>query len=68
MWYYKTKQGCCTALLVLFAIMANKTIAQTNLVPNPSFEQYSNCPNRNLSTHTISPDVWYKPDKGGGGL
>lgn len=37
---------------------------QTNLVPNSSFEQYSNCPYGSLREH---PDFWYQPDRGGGG-
>ncbi|MFY7964847.1 MAG: T9SS type A sorting domain-containing protein [Chitinophagaceae bacterium] len=33
--------------------------AQTNLVPNPSFEQYTTCP---TATRADKPDYWFKPD------
>jgi hypothetical protein len=64
------------ALLLFFILcLSNDAYAQMNLVPNSSFEQYTNCPNRNLylgtgnpkNKHLISPDIWYKPDRGGGG-
>ena len=40
--------------------------AQFNLVPNPSFEQYTNCPAISLTDINViknnKPDFWYKPD------
>ncbi len=58
------KQGKLIALLLSFILTENDTIAQVNLVSNPSFEQYTNCPQGYLHEH---PDFWYQPDKGGGG-
>ena len=60
-----------TALLFIL-ILFYSTIcnSQRNLVPNPSFEVYTNCPNRiiqKINKHLISPYIWYKPDRGGGG-
>ncbi len=41
---------------------------QYNLVPNPSFEQYTNCPSDSTiyAMHNNKPDYWYKPDKRAG--
>lgn len=36
--------------------------AQYNLVPNPSFEQYTNCPYNLANLWNDKPDYWYKPD------
>ncbi|MCX6210515.1 MAG: hypothetical protein NTZ59_13705 [Bacteroidetes bacterium] len=62
------KSSCIAATFCL--LFNNQLFTQQNLVPNPSFEQYSNCPNRNLylgtgnlaDIHKIKPDIWYKPD------
>jgi hypothetical protein len=54
-------------LLIVFLMIFNLTInAQTNLVPNPSFEIYSSCPNTldelylcdNWSSYLESPDYY----------
>jgi hypothetical protein len=56
---------------VLFLTMSfgqNSSLkAQTNLVPNPSFEQYTNCPDNSSVANVIisKPNFWYKPDRGG---
>ena len=48
------------------AINCSSVLAQINLVPNWSFEQYTNCPvisQTNLNvTKNSKPDIWYKPD------
>ena len=43
--------------------------AQFNLVPNPSFEQYTYCPSAATIYDYLNskPDIWYKPDGRGGG-
>ena len=52
-------------LLLPFCFLASQPIlAQENLVPNPSFEQYTHCPS---GTRNDKPDIWYKPDKRGAG-
>ncbi len=45
--------------LVFILFCFNAANAQTNLVPNPSFEQYTTCP---ISNRNDKPDYWYKPD------
>lgn len=38
---------------------------QTNLVPNPSFEQFTNCPvnfGSISNAKAAKADIWYKPD------
>ncbi len=52
---------CLTSVLYLYTYTA--CTAQTNLVPNPSFEQFTNCPiNTTLASLYLSkPDIWYKP-------
>ncbi len=42
----------------------NAVFSQTNLVPNASFEQYTNCPyNRDYDEYRNGkPDFWFKPD------
>ena len=53
-------------LVTLFccSIFCSKAQQQYNLVPNYSFEQYTNCPSvGSLSEIKNSkPDIWYKPD------
>lgn len=58
-----TTQCCFVAALCFLSYSYCK--AQTNLVPNPSFEQYTICPDGVYHQH---PDYWYQPDKGGGGI
>ncbi len=55
-------------LLVGFALLlVLKNYGQINLVPNPSFEQYTNCPDNSTVTGSKlgKPNFWYKPDRGG---
>jgi hypothetical protein len=42
----------------------NSTFSQTNLVPNPSFEQYTICPINYPIFQYLNdkPDLWFKPD------
>ena len=49
-------------IVLLIAINLN---AQSNLVPNPSFEQYINCPINNTLENGLAncPDFWYKPNQ-----
>ena len=54
------KQSLLWALLFL---LFNTAKGQANLVPNPSFEQFTNCPQGGYHQH---PNDWYQPDKGGG--
>ncbi len=48
------------------ALTCFSLFSQTNLVPNSSFEQYTNCPRySNLDINiqkNNTPDIWYKPD------
>ena len=57
---------CCLLHIILHDSKSN---AQINLVPNPSFEQYTNCPDNSTLTGTKNskPDFWYKPDVRNGG-
>ena len=50
--------------MLLVSLIVVRVNAQTNLVPNPSFEQYTNCPQGGYHEH---PDYWYQPDHGSGG-
>jgi OmpA-OmpF porin, OOP family len=56
-----------SSLMAAFGLFCLIGKSQTNLVPNPSFEQYSICPHTGLGLHAIGPDIWYKPDWGGAG-
>jgi len=52
-------------VLLYFIVVAMPVIAQFspyNLVPNPSFEQYTNCPYYLDNARNDKPDIWYKPD------
>ncbi len=49
-------------LLFFLLIFCKSGITQYNLVPNPSFEQFTICPS---AIKSDKPDIWYKPDKGG---
>src|SRR5581483_1520851 len=53
---------CFGFLLLLFLGEAGKSIAQ-NLVPNPSIENYSQCPTQGQIAYLTS---WYSPDNGAG--
>jgi hypothetical protein len=58
------KQSYFTRLFFCSAFFINKLQAQQNLVPNPSFEQFSKCPNNSTIQGVLisKPDLWYKPD------
>ncbi len=61
---------CRVTFLICFFI-AHKATAQqqNNLVPNSSFEEYTNCPDNNNLYNILNskPDYWYKPDRRGAG-
>ncbi len=52
--------------LIFLGLLPNIIFAQTNLVPNFSFEQYTNCPQYSSTDINVQkankPDFWYKPD------
>jgi hypothetical protein len=59
------KHSIFRVLLLLIILSCNcSTFGQTNLVPNPSFEQYTICP---TGIKGNKPDYWYMPDKRGAG-
>jgi hypothetical protein len=67
--YHNIKFFKSIALLLCFVMMSLVGRGQTNLVPNPSFEQYTNCPDNSTdaSTRAGKPDIWFKPDRRGAG-
>ncbi|MFY7964305.1 MAG: T9SS type A sorting domain-containing protein [Chitinophagaceae bacterium] len=60
--FIKNKAQSLVLGFVLFFF--NTAFSQTNLVPNPSFEQYTICP---AATKADKPDYWFKPDLRGAG-
>ncbi len=54
----------CTIFCALFVFFIANGYSQYNLVPNPSFEEYTNCPQGLYNEH---PDYWFQPAGGGGG-
>lgn len=61
---FSTTKHFIKVLCCLFTF-SNTIYCQTNLVPNPSFEMYINCPQNIGSSRNDNPSYWYKPDKGG---
>jgi len=64
------KQHSKNIVLLYFIVVAMPVIAQFspyNLVPNPSFEAYNNCPIGATIYDALNdkPDFWYKPDSRG---
>jgi len=62
------KQYKIFAVLLCFIFTAISVTAQFsphNLVPNPSFETYNNCPTGSTlyDVQNNKPDYWYKPDR-----
>jgi hypothetical protein len=49
----------------LSVVITNAQFNIYNLVPNPSFEQYTNCPYYLSNQYSDKPDNWYKPDRRG---
>lgn len=45
-----------------FLLIANFSFAQVNLVPNPSFESYSTCPDGSSQLYKATP--WFNPALG----
>ncbi len=60
----KIKTNCHKLLVVISFLVFENNYGQTNLVPNPSFEQYTTCP---ISSRNDKPNIWYKPDYRGAG-
>ena len=58
-------------LFIFLILFPSISFAQTNLVPNWSFEQYTKCPSYSLTDIYVirdnRPDFWYKPDFRGAG-
>jgi hypothetical protein len=52
---------CCCFML---SITVHAQFSPYNLVPNYSFEQYTNCPSGGSLSEVKNskPDIWYKPD------
>ena len=68
--FEQQRHACISGILLLFCFFYFQNLkAQQNLVPNSSFEQYTNCPSgANLyALKNSKPDFWYKPDKRTGG-
>jgi gliding motility-associated-like protein len=56
-----------TKILILISLMSFQNFivkAQVNLVPNPSFEEYTNCPEINPSISITFVQDWYTPTNG----
>ena len=53
-----------TGLFFVFFVLCITCMGQQqyNLVPNYSFEQYTNCPYNLANLWNDKPDYWYKPD------
>jgi len=49
------------ALLILYLIVIADTVQAQNLVPNPSFESFSNCPTS--SSQIYYADFWFQPNE-----
>ena len=59
------KHICKISVLIFLLCFCYQNLhAQNNLVPNPSFEQYTTCP---IGSKNDKPNNWYKPDKRGAG-
>ncbi len=58
------KHGLLVLLPSFLSVFSLNGLAQLNLVPNPSFEQYTDCPsNKTIYDYKNSkPSIWYKPD------
>ncbi|MCZ2299228.1 MAG: T9SS type A sorting domain-containing protein [Chitinophagales bacterium] len=63
----KNSYSIVVLYVVLYSIFPTGTKAQIqyNLVPNYSFEEYTNCPSGATYYEALNtkPDFWYKPDK-----
>jgi len=53
-------------LFLIFCFCSLFSFAQTNLVPNPSFELYSGCPNNPVPYEFDSLLTWINPSRGSG--
>jgi hypothetical protein len=62
--YYHIEKHSKKAVLVFLLLFPRMLYAQYNLVPNPSFEQYTNCPSYGTLSELKNnkPNLWYKPD------
>ena len=64
-WLQTAKQCLLLCCYVLAGSIANAQFSPHNLVPNPSFETYNNCPTGSTlyDVQNNKPDYWYKPDR-----
>lgn len=60
----KTKRYFLVCFLGIMGITLNAQFGSHNLVPNTSFESYTNCPVgfTTYDARNDKPDYWYKPD------
>ena len=58
-----------SGLVIFLWMLTCRGQSSFNLVPNPSFEQFTNCPSAATIYDYLNskPDIWYKPDGKGGG-
>jgi len=66
-WLQIAKRYIPLCYCFLLSIITNAQFSPYNLVPNPGFEQYNNCPigTTLYDAYNDKPDFWYKPDKRG---
>jgi len=64
-WLQIAKRYIPLCYCFLLSIITNAQFSPYNLVPNYSFEQYTNCPSSSSiqEVRNSKPDYWYKPDK-----
>jgi hypothetical protein len=61
-WLQIAKRYIPLCYCFLLSIITNAQFSPYNLVPNPGFEQYTNCPYLNDNSQNNEPSIWYKPD------
>jgi len=61
-WLQTAKRYILLCCCVLAGSITNAQFSPYNLIPNPSFEQYTNCPYYLANLRNDKPDYWYKPD------
>ncbi|MBX2931483.1 MAG: T9SS type A sorting domain-containing protein [Chitinophagaceae bacterium] len=61
-WLQTAKQCLLLCCCFLLSIIVHAQFSPYNLVPNPSFEQYDNCPIESSNFKNDKPNFWYKPD------
>lgn len=63
--FIQIKMHSFITVLLFFSATPLYAQQQYNLVPNSSFEQYTNCPYYLANLQNDKPDYWYKPDSRG---